>query len=153
MKKFMLVGAVSAGKTSLMQAIYGQDLSYQKTQAIDFKDNIIDTPGEYLEQRFRYRSLGITAADTDLIVLVQSCTDLRCVFAPGLSIMFAKPMVGVVTKIDLAKSPTDIARAKKNLQLAGCKTIFTISSKDKTGIPAFQSFIGMEPNLQSPQNE
>ena len=45
MKKFMLVGAVSAGKTSLMQAIYGQDLSYQKTQAIDFKDNIIDTPG------------------------------------------------------------------------------------------------------------
>ncbi len=44
MKKFMLVGAVSAGKTSLMQAIYGQDLSYQKTQAIDFKDNIIDTP-------------------------------------------------------------------------------------------------------------
>ena len=117
MKKFMLVGAVSAGKTSLMQAIYGQDLSYQKTQAIDFKDNIIDTPGEYLEQRFRYRSLGITAADTDLIVLVQSCTDLRCVFAPGLSSMFAKPMVGVVTKIDLAKSPTDIARAKKNLQL------------------------------------
>lgn len=90
MKRFMLVGAVSAGKTSLMQAIYDRDLSYHKTQAIDFKENIIDTPGEYLEQRFRYRSLGITAANTDLVVLVQSCTDLRCVFAPGLASMFAK---------------------------------------------------------------
>lgn len=152
MKKFMLVGAVSAGKTSLMQAIYGQDLSYQKTQAIDFRNNIIDTPGEYLEQRFRYRSLGITAADTDLVVLVQSCTDLRCVFAPGFSSMFAKPIIGVVTKIDLAKSPIDIARAKKNLELAGCKTIFTVSSKDQTGIPELQAFIGMEPHSQPSPN-
>lgn len=144
MKKFMLVGAVSAGKTSLMQAIYDKDLSYHKTQAIDFRDNIIDTPGEYLEQRFRYRSLGITAANTDLIVLVQSCTDLRCVFAPGLSSMFAKPMIGVVTKIDAARSEKDIQWAVKNLQLAGCRTIFKVSNKDKTGLPAFREYIGME---------
>ncbi len=144
MKRFMLVGAVSAGKTSLMQAIYDKDLSYHKTQAIDFRDNIIDTPGEYLEQRFRYRSLGITAANTDLIVLVQSCTDLRCVFAPGLSSMFAKPMVGVVTKIDAARSEQDIEWAVKNLKLAGCQTIFRVSNKDKTGLPAFREYIGME---------
>lgn len=144
MKRFMLVGAVSAGKTSLMQAIYDRDLSYHKTQAISFGDNIIDTPGEYLEQRFRYRSLGITAASTDLIVLVQSCTDLRCVFAPGLASMFAKPMVGVVTKIDIARSPEDIEWAVKNLKLAGCRKIFQVSNRDKTGIPEFREFIGME---------
>ena len=144
MKRFMLVGAVSAGKTSLMQAIYDRDLSYHKTQAIDFKENIIDTPGEYLEQRFRYRSLGITAANTDLVVLVQSCTDLRCVFAPGLASMFAKPMIGVVTKIDIARSQKDIDWAVKNLKLAGCKQIFLASNRDKTGIPEFREFIGMK---------
>lgn len=144
MKRFMLVGAVSAGKTSLMQAIYDRDLSYHKTQAIDFKENIIDTPGEYLEQRFRYRSLGITAANTDLVVLVQSCTDLRCVFAPGLASMFAKPMIGVVTKIDIARSRKDIDWAVKNLKLAGCKQIFLVSNRDKTGIPEFRKFIGMK---------
>ncbi len=144
MKRFMLVGAVSAGKTSLMQAIYDRDLSYHKTQAIDFKENIIDTPGEYLEQRFRYRSLGITAANTDLVVLVQSCTDLRCVFAPGLASMFAKPMIGVVTKIDIARSQKDIDWAVKNLKLAGCKQIFLVSNRDKTGIPEFREFIGMK---------
>ena len=144
MKRFMLVGAVSAGKTSLMQAIYDRDLSYHKTQAIDFKENIIDTPGDYLEQRFRYRSLGITAANTDLVVLVQSCTDLRCVFAPGLASMFAKPMIGVVTKIDIARSQKDIDWAVKNLKLAGCKQIFLVSNRDKTGIPEFREFIGMK---------
>ena len=144
MKRFMLVGAVSAGKTSLMQAIYDRDLSYHKTQAIDFKENIIDTPGEYLEQRFRYRSLGITAANTDLVVLVQSCTDLRCVFAPGLASMFAKPMIGVVTKIDIARSQKDIDWAVKNLKLAGCKQIFLVSNRDQTGIPEFREFIGMK---------
>lgn len=144
MKRFMLVGAVSAGKTSLMQAIYDRDLSYHKTQAIDYKENIIDTPGEYLEQRFRYRSLGITAARTDLVVLVQSCTDLRCVFAPGLASMFAKPMIGVVTKIDIARSPEDIEWAVKNLKLAGCKEIFQVSNQTKTGIPEFRNYIGME---------
>ena len=144
MKRFMLVGAVSAGKTSLMQAIYDRDLSYHKTQAIDFRENIIDTPGEYLEQRFRYRSLGITAANTDLVVLVQSCTDLRCVFAPGLASMFAKPMIGVVTKIDIARSQKDIDWAVKNLKLAGCKQIFLVSNRKKTGIPEFREFIGME---------
>ena len=144
MKRFMLVGAVSAGKTSLMQAIYDQELSYHKTQAIQFQDNIIDTPGEYLEQRFRYRSLGITAANTDLIVLVQSCADYRCVFAPGLASMFAKPMVGVVTKIDLAKSQQDLERSVKYLKLAGCKEIFLVSNQTKDGIAEFRNYIEME---------
>ena len=114
-----------------MQAIYDRELSYHKTQAIQFQDNIIDTPGEYLEQRFRYRSLGITAANTDLIVLVQSCADYRCVFAPGLASMFAKPMVGVVTKIDLAKSQQDLERSVKYLKLAGVQRNFSGEQPDK----------------------
>ncbi|EEG28969.1 ethanolamine utilization protein, EutP [[Clostridium] methylpentosum DSM 5476] len=144
MKKFMLIGAVSAGKTSFSQAIHDQDITYKKTQAVDFLDNIIDTPGEYLERRIMYRSLGITAADTDLIVLVQSCVDDRCIFAPGFSSMFAKPVVGIVTKIDLTDDKRLIERARQRLRLAGCKEIFEVSNTERTGVEEFKQFVGYD---------
>ncbi len=40
-----------AGKTTLCQYINQEDLKYHKTQTIEIiNDNIIDTPGEYLER-------------------------------------------------------------------------------------------------------
>lgn len=75
MKKIMLVGHTGAGKTTFRQAIYGQAMEYQKTQAVEVVNSTIDTPGEYLENRNLYRALIVTAADADLMVLLQDCTD------------------------------------------------------------------------------
>ncbi|MBO7296729.1 MAG: ethanolamine utilization protein EutP, partial [Clostridia bacterium] len=49
MKKLILVGRVAAGKTTLTQALKGEQLHYCKTQYINYFDTIIDTPGEYTE--------------------------------------------------------------------------------------------------------
>ena len=46
MKRAMLVGAIGCGKTTLTQRLKAQELKYNKTQAIEFSANIIDTPGE-----------------------------------------------------------------------------------------------------------
>ena len=43
MKKIMFVGPVGVGKTTLTQRLKGLELSYFKTQAIEFYDAIIDT--------------------------------------------------------------------------------------------------------------
>ena len=51
MKKILLVGQVSCGKTTLCQRLNGLDIVYQKTQALDVVHRTIDTPGEYLERR------------------------------------------------------------------------------------------------------
>ena len=51
MKRMMIIGPVAAGKTSLIQSLKGEKLHYRKTQAIEFDDRVIDTPGEYMENR------------------------------------------------------------------------------------------------------
>lgn len=143
MKKIMLVGHTGAGKTTFRQAIYGQELQYQKTQAVEVVNSTIDTPGEYLENRNLYRALIVTAADADLMVLLQDCTDEQCWFAPGFAGMFGKPAIGLVTKVDLAENEKAIRDAQEKLELAGCQRIFHISSKENTGINDVKTYIGL----------
>ena len=55
MQRMMLIGPSQCGKTSLTQCLRGEDLQYQKTQAIVWSPATIDTPGEYLENRSLYK--------------------------------------------------------------------------------------------------
>lgn len=141
MKKIMLVGKTGAGKTSFCQALHGEEMHYQKTQAVEVIDSVIDTPGEFVENRRLYRALIVTAADADLLVLVQDCTDEQCMFPPGFADMFGKPVIGLVSKIDLAPSPQAIRDAQGKLELAGCTCLFDISNKDHSGIDGVRAYI------------
>lgn len=49
MQRMMLIGPSQCGKTSLTQCLRGENIHYQKTQAIVWSPTTIDTPGEYLE--------------------------------------------------------------------------------------------------------
>lgn len=144
MKKIMLIGRTGAGKTSFCQAIYGQALHYQKTQGVEIIYNAIDTPGEYVENRALYRALIVTAADADMVVLLQDCTDDQTVFAPGCAGMFGKPAIGLVTKVDLAEDASAIRAAEEKLDLAGCQRIFHISNTEHVGIDNVKTFIGLQ---------
>ena len=143
MKKIMLVGRTGAGKTSFCQALHGEKLHYHKTQAVQVVNSTIDTPGEYVENRALYRALIVTAADADLMILLQDCTDEQCMFAPGFAGMFGKPAIGLVTKTDLAKDGAAIHAAEEKLELAGCGRIFHVSSKENAGIADVKTYIGM----------
>ena len=143
MKKIMLVGRTGAWKTTFCQAIYGEELRYQKTQAVEIIHGAIDTPGEYLENRRLYRALIVTAAEADLMVLLQDCTDGQCWFAPEFAGMFGKPAIGLVTKTDLAADEQALRAAEEKLLLAGCQRIFHISSKENTGIDEVKAYIGL----------
>ena len=46
MKKLFLMGRSEAGKTSLTQALKGEELHYTKTQYTTTDANTIDSPGE-----------------------------------------------------------------------------------------------------------
>ena len=61
MKKIILIGNVSCGKTTLCQYLNGQELSYKKTQALEVVRTTIDTPGEYLEHRSFLQALIVTS--------------------------------------------------------------------------------------------
>ncbi|HWP50273.1 MAG TPA: EutP/PduV family microcompartment system protein [Clostridia bacterium] len=141
MKRIMLIGRTSAGKTSFCQAVQEGQLHYKKTQAIEIINNAIDTPGEYVENRAFYKALLVTSADADCVVLVQSCIDPQSSFAPGICGMFNKPTVGLVTKIDAAESQKDIETAHDWLALAGCEQIFHISSLTREGLKEAQNYL------------
>ena len=109
MKKIMLIGRTSCGKTTLTQKLMNEEVKYKKTQAVTYKSKIIDTPGEYVENKMYYKSLLVLSADAKIIVLVQSAIDGATLFPPKFSTMFPKKeVIGLVTKIDLADA--DIER-------------------------------------------
>jgi ethanolamine utilization protein EutP len=139
MKRMILVGRTGSGKTTLIQAIYNLELNYRKTQAVEFYSNIIDTPGEYIENRFYYKAIIVSFADSDLIAFVQSCTDEECIFPPNFASIFAKPVIGIITKTDCR--PKDIEKAKKCLNASGAQKIYLVSSINGEGIDDIRSLM------------
>lgn len=141
MKKLMLIGKVSCGKTTLCQYLTDQAISYKKTQALEVTDNIIDTPGEYVERRQFYQALAVTALGADVVLLLQDPTDMTFTLPPGLQAMFQKPMIGVITKSDLIKDEAQLIRAEKSLTLAGAHPIFKICSLNGEGIKELVDYL------------
>ncbi len=143
MKKVMLIGSSTCGKTTLCQRLNGMKIEYQKTQTIGVINNTIDTPGEYLENRQLYKGIIVTAADSDLILFLQDATDERFRFSPGQAAFFNVPVVGVVSKIDIA-TDEQINDAVELLELAGCEKIFLTSAVTGEGAKELLDFLESE---------
>ncbi|HEM2750536.1 TPA: EutP/PduV family microcompartment system protein [Streptococcus suis] len=143
-KKIMFVGPVGVGKTTLTQRLKGLDISYFKTQAIQFYDSIIDTPGEFLQHRRYYNALSVTAAEAEVIGLLVSATASMQTFPQGFSSLFNKPVIGIVTKVDLVTDAGSLEKARAQLLAAGAKEIFEVSLEDNRGIEAIQNYLTKE---------
>jgi len=133
MKKTMLIGRTGCGKTTLTQKLMDEEVKYKKTQAVTYKSKIIDTPGEYVENKMYYKSLLVLSSDAKIIILVQSAIDGATLFPPKFSTMFPKKeVIGIITKVDLAEA--DIERSKRFLVDAGATEVFTIGLNDEEGL-------------------
>jgi len=136
----MLIGKTSCGKTTLCQSLHRDEIRYKKTQAIEFLHDVIDTPGEYVENKSYYRALMVTCVEAQAIMLLQDCTDRDSSFPPGFSAMFGdRPVLGVVTKTDLAKDDACLLHAEKLLRNAGAHRVFLSSAVNGMGIDALRS--------------
>lgn len=134
MKRVIFIGNIACGKTTLGQVILGEKIEYKKTQAVELLgSDILDTPGEYLELNHYRGALMITSADADVIAFVQSATDDDRMFPPSYAGSFAKPVIGIVTKTDIA-TKRHVEGAVEHLKNAGAGRIFKISSYKGSGI-------------------
>lgn len=132
MKKIILMGRSECGKTTLQQALKGDTIQYHKTQYINHYDVVIDTPGEYAETNHLGRALGLYSYEADVVGLVVNATEPYCLFPPNVVPQSTRPVIGIVTQIDAENA--DAAQAERWLQLAGCETIFFVSSYTGEGI-------------------
>lgn len=141
MKKIIFMGAIGCGKTSLCQSLQGEEVKYNKTQAVSFYPEMIDTPGEFILHRNYYHALIVTAADAKAIGLVQSITEQEQVYSPGFASTFPKPAIGIISKVDLAQSEEEIQFVEKALKNAGVKKIFRVSAYTGEGIKELLDYI------------
>lgn len=140
MARIMLIGPVGAGKTSLIHFLQGNAAGAAKTQAISFSDAAIDTPGEYSQIPRFYPALLVTAMEASLVVIVQDAAGRTSAVPPGFANMFSRPVIGVITKIDLPDA--DREKAAAFLSQAGVTTVFLVSVKTGAGMKDFCHYLG-----------
>ena len=139
MRKLMLFGRVGAGKTTLTQALRGEEIKYFKTQYVNYLDTVIDTPGEYTERRETSGALALYAYEADVVGLVLSANEPYSIFPPCLTSMVNREAIGIITGID--KADANLPRVERWLRLAGCKKIFPVSSYTGEGIKELADFL------------
>lgn len=138
--RLLLIGRSEAGKTTLTQALRGAAVAYQKTQAVSMDDLLIDTPGEYIQDRHLGAALAIYSYEADMLALVLAADEPFSLFSPCITSMTPKEVIGIITKIDHKNA--NIQRSESWLRLAGCQKIFYVNSLANTGIDELKAYLG-----------
>ena len=139
MKKLFLMGRSEAGKTSLTQALKGEELHYVKTQYTTTDDNTIDSPGEYAESKRFSVGLACFSFEADVVAIVQAADEPFNLFSASLRSFILRPLIGVITKID---SPyANIEMVKQWMINSGCERIFMINNTTREGIDELLEYL------------
>ncbi len=133
MKKIVLMGRSGCGKTTLTQALRGEKIEYHKTQYVNNLDVVIDTPGEYAQTKQLGYALALYSYEADIVGLLLSATEPYSLYPPNVTPMANREVIGIVTKAAVEGGKPE--RARRWLELAGCKKIFFVDSKAGKGIP------------------
>ncbi|MBK9442503.1 MAG: ethanolamine utilization protein EutP [Comamonadaceae bacterium] len=134
-ERFMLIGEIGAGKTTLFNLLFGKDEEARKTQVMEFEGSSgIDTPGEYFSHPRLYHALITMAADVERLVYVHPADQFDCRLPFGLLEVYAgKTVDAIVTKMDLPGA--DLVRVTALLRQAGIAgQIFPVASNDPVAI-------------------
>ena len=139
MKKVFLMGRSEAGKTSLTQALKGEELHYHKTQYTNSNEDTIDSPGEYAESKHFSVGLACFSFEADVIAIVQAANEPFNLFSDGSRNFLLRPLIGIITKID---SPyANMPMVRQWLINAGCERIFMINNVTREGIDELLEYL------------
>ena len=139
MKKIFLTGRSEAGKTSLTQALRGENLHYIKTQYTTAGEEMIDSPGEYAESKHFSTGLACFSFEADVVGMVQAADEPFNLFGPGARSFNQRPMIGIITKID---SPyANVPMVRQWMKEAGCERIFEVNNVTREGIAELVAYL------------
>ena len=131
MKKVFLMGRSEAGKTSLTQALKGEELHYHKTQYTNSNEDTIDSPGEYAESKHFSVGLACFSFEADVVAIVQAADEPFNLFSDGSRCFLLRPLIGIITKVD---SPyANLPMVRQWMQNMGCEHIFEVNNVTREG--------------------
>jgi len=138
MRKTLLVGRHGVGKTTLTQALRGEEIRYAKTQYMNWADDwLIDSPGEYAEVHGLSSALALYSYEAEVVAMLISSDEDYSLFPPCCTAMVNREVIGVVTKV----GKHDPDRADRWLRLAGCEKIFHIDSHTGEGVDELKAYL------------
>ena len=133
------MGRSEAGKTSLIQALKGEELHYIKTQYPSAEDGLIDTPGEYSETKYFSAGLACFSFEADAVALVQAADEPYNLFGASLHTFIQRPLIGIITKTD---SPyANVPMIRQWMEDAGCDRIFLVNNVSREGIDELMAYL------------
>lgn len=139
MKKLFLMGRSEAGKTSLVQALHGEELHYEKTQYTKSDDDMIDSPGEYAESKHFSVGLACFSFEADVVAIVQAADEPYNLFGACLHTFILRPLIGVITKTD---SPyANVPMIRQWMENAGCEKIFEVNNVTREGVDELLEYL------------
>lgn len=139
MKKIFLMGRSEAGKTSLTQALKGEELHYIKTQYTNTDDDTIDSPGEYAESKRFSVGLACFSFEADVVAIVQAADEPFNLFSPCLRTFILRPLIGIITKTD---SPyANVPMVRQWMLNAGCERIFLVNNVSREGVRELMEYL------------
>ena len=141
-KKIMFMGRSGAGKTTITQALYGEDIAYKKTQYVNYSQYIIDPPGEYIEDKQFGFALALYSYEVDVIGLILAANEPFSLYSPGTVAMATREVIGIVTQINA--DGANPALAKEWLEIAGCEKIFFVDSVTREGLDKLIAHLGWD---------
>ena len=139
MKKLFLMGRSEAGKTSLIQALRGEELHYEKTQYTITDGDTIDSPGEYAESKHFSVGLACFSFEADVVALVQSADEPYSLFSPALQSFILRPLIGIIIKTDSPYANVEMVR--QWLVNAGCSKIFVVNNVTREGTKELMEYL------------
>jgi len=139
-KRIMIVGPTQSGKSTLTNVLNEFSKPLKKTQDVIYGKNTIDTPGSYIENASMYKYLVATAQTASHVLMLVNQSTPSDVYPPTFAKSFNCPVIGVITKIDLA--PENANLCIQQLKRIGIKEpYFWISLKVNTGVEALKQYL------------
>ena len=139
MKKIFLMGRSEAGKTSLTQALKGEELHYVKTQYTYSEEDTIDSPGEYAESKRFSVGLACISFEADVVAIVQAADEPFNLFGASSHSFILRPLIGIITKVDSPYANIDMV--KQWMENAGCERIFLVNNVTREGVDELMAYL------------
>lgn len=142
-KRIMIVGPTQSGKSTLANVLNDTTRSLRKTQDVIYGKNTIDTPSSYLENPSMYKYLIATAqAASHLLIIVDQSRPIE-IYPPSFAKTFTCPVIGVITKADLAQNNADLS-IQQLKKIGVTEPYLLISTKDNTGVEALKDYLSVK---------